>query len=207
MHKYYFKLKKNNTELEFSTDNLEDFDKKVLQWVESTCQPKKTDDNISSPSDNPKRKRMDFIEIRDLVKINEINKSNIEEQSENEKTEVNFEDVLEESINNPKIDLDVIQKQENELEQLINSKKPKNSQDYLIIVSFYMLHVENIIRFSIKQINRKLVPLNKEPITHKTIQEAIDNGFVELIPDFTGIGDITEYSLTQRGEEYYYNEL
>lgn len=204
MHKYYFKIKKNDTELEFSTDNLEDFDKKVLEWVENICQSQKTEDNTHISTEQ-QAKRMDFIEIRDLVKINEINKS--DEKKEEENKEINFEDILEESINNPKIDIDRIQKEESKLERLINSKNPKNSQDCLLIVGFYMLHFENLIRFSIKQINRKLVPLNKEPITHKVLQEAIDNGFIELIPDFTGLADTTEYSLTQRGEEYYSNEL
>lgn len=194
MHKYYFKIKKNDTELEFSTDNLEDFDKKVLEWAESICQPKENKDTSEIPQ------RMDFIEIRDLVKINEINK-------DEEETEVNFEEVLEESIKNPKIDLDIIQKEESELERIIKSKSPKNAQDYLIITGFYLLHIENMTRFSIKQINSRLIPLNKEPITHKIILEAINSGCIELIPDLTGLGDTTEYSLTQRGEEYYYNEL
>lgn len=200
MHKYYFKIKKNNTELEFSTDNLEDFDTKVLQWVDNICQPQKVED-----SPEKTLKRMDFIEIRDLVKINQINKP--EETTEEETKEVKFEEILEESIKHPKINLDAIQREENEFERLLNSKNPKNSLDYLIITSFYMFHIENIVRFSIKQVNRRLVPLNKEPITHKVLQEAIDNGFIELIMDFTGMGDTTEYSLTQRGEEYYYNEL
>lgn len=199
MHKYYFKIKKNDTELEFSTDNLEDFDKKVLQWVENICQAEKneiySDDNIQKP------KRMDFIEVRDLVKINEINK---EEKQENDK-KIDFEEILEKSINNPKIDLDV-KKEETDFEKLIKSKNAKNSQDHLIVTAFYMLHIENILRFSIKQLNRRLVPINKEPVTHKTIQEAISNKFIELVPDFTGLGDTTEYSLTQKGEEYY-NEL
>lgn len=204
MHKYYFKIKKNDTELEFSTDSLEDFDKKVLLWVENICQAKKNE--IVTPDDNiQKPKRMDFIEIRDLVKINEINKVENEKEQETDK-KIDFEQILEKSINNPKIDLEV-KHEESELEKLIKTKNIKNSQDNLIITAFYMLHFKNILRFSIKQVNRRLVPINEEPVTHKIIQEAINNKFIELVPDFTGLGDTTEYSLTQRGEEYYYNEL
>ena len=44
MYNYYFKIKKNNIEFEFSTDNLEDFDLKVLNWVNNICNTKKNNE-------------------------------------------------------------------------------------------------------------------------------------------------------------------
>ncbi len=198
MHKYYFKIRKNNTEIEFSTDNLEDFDKKVIEWVDGICSEKQPENANSEP------KRMDFIEIRDLVKINKIAKAKEEPK---EIPDVDFEQILEETIINPRIDLDKPNTDENELNNLFIEKQPKHDVDYLVITAFYMLHYENIMRFSIKQVNSRIVPLNHAPVTHNTIQESINHGLIEIVPDLTGLGDITEYALTQRGEEYYHNEL
>ena len=148
---------------------------------------------------------MDFIEIRDLVKINKLIKP--EEEETQNIPDVDFEQILEETIINPKVDLESTQSNENALDTLFVGKKPKHDIDYLVITAFYMLHFEHIIRFTIKQINSRIVPLNHPPVTHNTIQESVNHGLIEIVPDLTGLGEITEYSLTQRGEEYYHNEL
>ena len=49
------------------------------------------------------------------------------------------------------------------------------------------------------------MPIERGPVTHADIQNAIEKGFLTVVPDFTGFADVTEYSLTQAGEEYYYN--
>lgn len=195
MHNYYFKIRKNDTEIEFSTNNLEDFDKKVLAWTEKIC-------SEQSDIDNPnKKKRMDFIEIRNLVKINDIG-------SAPEKPVVKeFEEVLETAVMNPKLELDKKLAAQNELFELIAGKNINTQFDYLIMAAFYMLHFENLQRFTIKQINSRLVPLKIEPITHKVIQGAVLEEYIEIVPDLTGLGDVMEYALTQKGEEYYYNAI
>ena len=205
MHKYYFKIRKNDTELEFSTDDLMDFDTKVSEWVEEICS---TCDEVSNeildkdekilPKNSLKRKG--FIDLKKLVKVRSIApQENIEPPK--------FEEVLEDSITKPKLDLDSVTKNENELYNLIEEKKPDSSLKLLIMTAFYMLHLENMERFTIKQLNSRLVPLNQSPITHSDIDEAIMEDLIEIIPDLTGLGDVTEYNLTQKGEEYYYNEL
>ncbi len=193
MHKYYFKIKKNDTELEFATDNLDDFDTKVSEWVGVICPP------LENGSINSSKQRMDFIEIKDLININKLTGKTGEE------AEVAFDDILEESMVNPKIDLDNREFEETPLIQLFNERSPSSHLDVLILVCFYMIHFENINRISIKQINSYIVPIAKEPITHLTVQNAIDRGLLELIPDLTGYADVTEYALTQAGEEYYFN--
>lgn len=195
MYKYHFKIKKNETELEFSTDDIEEFDKKVLNWVNGICQPKTIEDNGSA------LQRMDFIDIKNLVKLNEM------APESTSKDEVRFDDILENSINNSNMETQNIDVSRSELYNLFESKNFKNSQDDLIVTAFYMMHHENIMQFSLKQINSRLIPLKKEPATHKTVEDAVNAGFLEVVPDLTGMGTITEYTLTQSGEDYYYNNL
>lgn len=199
MHNYYFKLRKNDTEFEFSTDNLEEFDKKVYDWVQSFC----NSDSIKEKSQNtPEAKRMDFIDIRNLVRINDItgdNKPKVEEDD--------FETILENASSNPKLNLDKDLSTKNELFKLITDKNFQTQLDYLIMTAFYMLHFENITRFTIKQINARLVPINIEPINHSTIHQAVLDGYVEIVPDLTGLGDFMEYTLSTKGEDYYYGQV
>lgn len=199
LHKYYFKIQKGETALEFATDDLCDFDTKVSEWVDNICSEIPVEGSTTNET-----QRRDFIELKELVKINEITKP--QEEPENQK-EINFEEVLEESIKNPKLDLDKHIAEQTEFERMLDDKAPKNQIDILVVTCFHMIHFENMLRFSIKQMNSRLVPIKKEPITHKIVQEAIEHGLIELVPDLTGLGDVNEYTLTQRGEEYYFNEL
>ncbi len=198
MHNYYFKIRKKDTEFEFSTDNLEDFDKKVYDWVKTFCTP-------SSPKKEPENtsvaERMDFIDIRNLVKINDFT-GEIKQEPQNE----DFEAVLEKASESPKLNLDRELARQSELFKFITDKNIQTQLDFLIMTAFYMMHFEGITRFTIKQINSRLVPLNIAPITHGTIHQAVLDGYVEIVPDLTGLGDVMEYSLSQKGEDYYYGQ-
>ncbi len=218
MHKYYFRIVKGDSQLEFATDDLNDFDTKVHEWVEKICpkqivedHPPETSEDKTIEASTTKApefnapQRMDFIEIRDLIKIKEITQENKEPEPED------FEQILEEAIENPKINLEDNAnnnlEEESGLAKSLFEKEPKSQIDILILTAFYMATAEKILHYSIKQLNSRLVPLGKEPITHKIIQDALDLGLIETIPDLTGLGDTTEYSLTQRGEDYCNNEL
>ncbi|MDD3238036.1 MAG: hypothetical protein PHV37_08080 [Candidatus Gastranaerophilales bacterium] len=202
MHNYYFKIKKNDTELEFSTDSLADFDETVLNWVENICKPSK---NVSDENSEDAPKRMGFIDIKKLVTLKQIAK-NIEQETETV-SPPDFEAVLQESIEKPKIDLDNIAQEENELQNMINEKKPDSPLKVLILTVFFMIHLENFERFTIKQVNSRLVPIGEAPIAHSAFEDAINSDFISIVPDLTGLGDVTEYTLTQKGEEFFYNEL
>ena len=62
-----------------------------------------------------------------------------------------------------------------------------------------------LLNHFLKQINSKLVPTKNIAITHKTLKDALEQGFLELIPDLTNTSVSKEYALTQRGE-YDYNK-
>ena len=85
----------------------------------------------------------------------------------------------------------------------VQSFNPVEQMDYLMITAKYILDIENTERFSIKQLNSKLLPLTGTPVDHNIINQAIEEGLIRIIPDLTGMSDVTEYTLTEQGEGYF----
>lgn len=86
---------------------------------------------------------------------------------------------------------------------LINSKNTKDKFHYLMITAYYLTEFEKQDRFTLKQINAKLMQNVSDVIDHAMLQEAISQGFIEHVPDLTGISDVAEYRLTHQGEEFF----
>lgn len=94
-----------------------------------------------------------------------------------------------------------------DLDNLIQLKKPNNMFDYLLIAAYYLKESEYRDRYSLKQINAKVFPYTKKPIDHSIIQKAVARNYVEVVPDYTGMAEVTEYVITEDGENYLLNEL
>jgi len=115
--------------------------------------------------------------------------------------EVVFENVLEKSIENPTFEPSRVKDQV--FLNLINSKNTNDKFHYFIITAYYLSEFEKMERFSLKQINAKLMHNFAVIIDHSTLQEAINQNFVELVPDLTGTSEVGEYQLTHEGEEFF----
>ncbi len=94
-----------------------------------------------------------------------------------------------------------------DLDDLLYLKKPQTKLDYLLITAYFLKEKEDKEKYSLKQINSKIVPHIKEPIDHSMIHEAVAHSYIEVIPDYTGTSDITEYAITEEGIDYILNEL
>lgn len=112
-----------------------------------------------------------------------------------------FEQVLEQSIENPTFE--PVKSQDPVFLNLIKSKNTTDKFHYLMITAYYLSEFEKLERFSIKQINTKLMQNLNEVIDHATLQEAINQSFVEVVPDLTGTSEVAEYKLTRSGEEFF----
>jgi len=138
-----------------------------------------------------------------LKTINTIQNPPSEEETPVES--VDFEAVLEKEIENPSFEPTRAKDQ-----VFLNLIKTKNTTDkfhYLIITSYYLSEFEKLERFSLKQINTKLMQNMSEVIDHTTLQEAINQGFIELVPDLTGTSEVGEYRITHLGEEFFANKI
>jgi len=134
-----------------------------------------------------------------LKTINNIQNAEVEKIKPTET--VNFEDVLEKTIDNPTFE--PTKTRDKVFLNLVNSKNTTDKFHYLIITSYYLSEFEKKERFSLKQINAKLMQNLSEVIDHSMLQNAINQGFIELIPDLTGISEVGEYRLTRAGEEFF----
>jgi len=92
------------------------------------------------------------------------------EENKEQKTEIkaNFDDALEKSIENPTFE--PTKTQDKLFLNLVNSKNTNDKFHYLIITAYYLSEFEKQERFSLKQINSKLMQNLSEVIDHVTLQ-------------------------------------
>lgn len=93
------------------------------------------------------------------------------------------------------------------IEELIELKDPQTPLDYLVVAAYYLKEYDMLDRYSLKQINSKIIRFVQKPVNHTVIQEAVTNNFLEVVPDYTGMADVTEYMITSEGINYIINEM
>lgn len=116
-----------------------------------------------------------------------------------------FGAVLEEKIENPTFE--PAKTNDPIFLNLVNSKHTTDKFHYLMITAYYLSEFEKLERFSLKQINAKLMQNLSEIIDHAMLQDAINQGFIEIIPDLTGVAEVAEYRLTRSGEEFFATKI
>lgn len=224
MHEYYFKIRKGDVEFEFSTSDKFTFEEKLSDWINGIVRgnyiapPKSNALNDAMPQptkplNESSTQRSGFLDVKNLTTIKEIQTPNFDAIETVDETissdlplpsqEVDFEKTLEEAVQNPKIE--VVEKTDSlsDFETHLTAYNPQNSIDYLIVTAMYIMNIENQERFSIKQLNAKLVPVGALPIDHAKIEAAIEENLIRVIPDLTGTSEVTEYTLTPQGEGYF----
>lgn len=93
------------------------------------------------------------------------------------------------------------------LEELIAAKNPQSKLDYLLLTAYFLQTNESLFKYSLKQLNSKAMPFLGSLIDHSIIHNAVAHDFMEVVPDYNGTAEVTEYKLTQVGENYLLNEL
>lgn len=135
-------------------------------------------------------------------------------EEEEEAAEVVEEEIIEEPqvvVEEPKITRPkpVIPEPEPVMDivKYINSLKLKTPVDLLLATSFFMENFESLKKFTTKDIsNRTLATINKQ-ISPAIFLSAVNKGFIEVVPDFTGTAESNEYALTQKGRTYVIEQL
>lgn len=116
-----------------------------------------------------------------------------------------FDDILENSMNNPQTELSFKTspsiKKDNAFLNYMNSRKIERKIDYLLLTAYYFTQYEQIPRFTLKQLNAKLMQNLAVIIDHAVLQEAINRDYIECLPDLTGLVGASEYRLTAYGEK------
>ena len=132
--------------------------------------------------------------------INDIKPSETEEVSDLAK---DFDAFLQKSMTNPTTE--VKEKRDDRFLKVIKVKNVVEKLDLLIVTSYYLSEFERLDRFTLKLVNAKLMENLNEVVDNVILQEAIDKGLVECLPNYTNIPSAMEYRLTEAGEEAFLN--
>lgn len=116
-----------------------------------------------------------------------------------------FDSVLEQKIENnePQMPKEI----DTQFVNYVASKNTTDKMHLLLITAFYLLQNSKFEKFSLKLINSKLMHNLSELLDHSVLQEALNNGFIEIIPNISGENNISEYKLTENGERFVVNDL
>ena len=116
-----------------------------------------------------------------------------------------FDNILEKSLNNPQTELTFKAsptiKKDNAFLNYISARKIEKKIDYLLLTAYYFTQYEQRPRFTLKQLNAKLMQNIAVIIDHSVLQEAINRDYIECLPDLTGLVGASEYRLTAYGEK------
>ncbi len=137
--------------------------------------------------------------------------SNIVEKNDlKENNQGVFDSILENSLNNPRTELSFKTspsiKKDNAFLNYINARKIERKIDYLLLTAYYFTQYEQKPRFTLKQLNAKLMQNIAVIIDHSVLQEAINRDYIECLPDLTGLVGASEYRLTAYGEKVLLDE-
>lgn len=121
-----------------------------------------------------------------------------------------FENILENSMNIPQTELSFKPspsiKKDNAFLNYIGNRKIDRKIDYLLLTAYYFTQYEQKPRFTLKQLNAKLMQNIAVIIDHSVLQEAINRDYIECLPDLTGLVGASEYRLTAYGEKVLLDE-
>lgn len=116
-----------------------------------------------------------------------------------------FDNLLEKAMDEPKTELSFRPspsiKKDNAYINYMSSRSIEKKMDYLLLTAYYFAQYEQIARFTLKQLNAKLMQNLAVIIDHSVLQEAINRGYIECLPDLTGVVGASEYRLTAYGEK------
>jgi len=126
-------------------------------------------------------------------------------QTENENVQNVFDKILDRSMQNPQSELSFKPnpsiKKDNAFLNYISGRKVDRKIDYLLMTAYYFTQYEQKPRFTLKQLNAKLMQNIAIILDHSVIQEAINREYLECLPDLTGVVGASEYRLTAYGEK------
>ena len=126
-------------------------------------------------------------------------------ETANENVQNVFDTILDRSMQTPQTEMSFKPnpsiKKDNAFLNYISGRKIERKIDYLLMTAYYFTQYEQKPRFTLKQLNAKLMQNIAIILDHSVIQEAINREYLECLPDLTGVVGASEYRLTAYGEK------
>lgn len=229
MSVYSFKITKGKYVLSLSTSDKEFVDEQFAKWVRKASEyvqkhkVQQCKDMVAAQISNEKeitQKKIDE-QLKRMPKPEPVEEAPVKEETkakdldifyappEETKTTINetaaFDNILEKSINSPQTELSFKPspsiKKDSAFLNFISSRQVERKIDYLLLTAYYFTQYEQKPRFTLKQLNAKLMQNIAVIIDHSVLQEAINRDYIECLPDLTGLVGASEYRLTAYGEK------
>ncbi len=135
----------------------------------------------------------------------ETSQPTINPENEKQESQSIFDTMLDKSLQTPQTELSFKPspsiKKDNAFLNFISSRKVERKIDYLLMTAYYFTQYEQKPRFTLKQLNAKLMQNVAIILDHSVVQEALNRDYIECLPDLTGIVGSSEYRLTAYGEK------
>ena len=155
------------------------------------------------PKEETTSKDLDTIYASTPESQPEIERPTIE--TENQEVQSVFDTILDKSMQTPQEELSFKPnpsiKKDNAFLNYISGRKVERKIDYLLMTAYYFTQYEQKPRFTLKQLNAKLMQNIAVILDHSVVQEAINRDYIECLPDLTGVVGASEYRLTAYGEK------
>ena len=137
--------------------------------------------------------------------IKDIEESMPEENSDTDAETLisDFDSLLQKTMAKPVNN--VKEKRDERFLKVVKVKNITEKIDFLIVTAYYLSEFERLDRFTLKLVNAKLMENMHEIVDSSVLQQAIDKGLVECLPNYTNIPSAMEYRLTEAGEEAFLN--
>ncbi len=87
------------------------------------------------------------------------------------------------------------------LSELCDRSSAGSSEDYLLLSAYYIAQFEQQEKFSLKRINAMLVKSGLTPVNHSVLESSLTQGYLSMVPDLTGLAEVSEYALTAEGQQ------
>ena len=175
-------------------------ERKINEELKRVPKPEPVEDAPIAEKDDTQR---DLDVIFNQAKAEEAAKPTI--NTENENVQNVFDTILDRSMQTPQSELSFKPnpsiKKDNAFLNYISGRKIERKIDYLLMTAYYFTQYEQKPRFTLKQLNAKLMQNIAIILDHSVIQEAINREYLECLPDLTGVVGASEYRLTAYGEK------
>jgi hypothetical protein len=90
----------------------------------------------------------------------------------------------------------------NSLSDLVRRAQATTPEEFLMLASYFLTFFEAEERFSLKRINSMMVRSGITPVNHSVLESTLAKEYLAMVPDLTGMADVTEYTLTSAGQEF-----
>ena len=141
---------------------------------------------------------------------NIVTEKNIKDDIQKPEVLPAFDSILEHSMKTPQDEMNFkvtpTIKKDSAFLNYIASRNIEKKIDYLLNAAYYLSQYEQKPRFTLKQLNSKLMQNLAIIIDHSVLQEAINRNYIECLPDLTGLVGASEYRLTSYGEKVILDE-